>query len=80
MEKDIEELRRKEMLKLSKHFKGYGYMQELQERDKAIMPIEGHYNDFNIRINTWKCEICDYKVDEATNFCHHCGQRLIEED
>lgn len=53
------------------------YLTELQERDKAMTPRQGYYNEGDY---LWECLVCGSIVEEGTNFCHHCGQRLAKED
>lgn len=47
------------------------------EKQIAKTPIQSFYNegDYN-----WECKNCEQIVDEGQNYCHHCGQKLVEWD
>lgn len=38
-------------------------------------PLESFYNEGDY---TWECVNCEETVDEGQNYCHHCGQKLVE--
>lgn len=47
------------------------------EKQAVKTPIQSFYNegDYN-----WECVNCEETVGEGQDYCHHCGQKLLEWD
>ena len=52
-------------------------VREALEKQIEKTPIQSYYSEGDY---TWECVNCEETVDEGQNYCHHCGQKLLEWD
>ena len=45
------------------------------EKQLPKTPMQNFYNEGDY---TWECVNCEETVDEGQNYCHNCGQKLVE--
>lgn len=55
----------------------YGLAINALEKQMPKTPIQSYYSEGDY---TWECVNCEETVDEGQNYCHHCGQKLLEWD
>ena len=47
------------------------------EKQIAKTPMQNYYNEGDY---VWECVSCEEVVAEGQNYCHNCGQKLLELD
>ena len=47
------------------------------EKQIAKTPMQNYYNEGDY---AWECVSCEEVVAEGQNYCHNCGQKLLELD
>ena len=47
------------------------------EKQIAKAPMQNYYNEGDY---AWECVSCEEVVTEGQNYCHNCGQKLLELD
>ena len=52
-------------------------VQEILEKNMVATPTQDFYNEGDY---VWRCVRCEDMVDEGQNYCHNCGQKLLEWD
>lgn len=52
-------------------------IREALEKQIEKTPIQSYYSEGDY---TWECVNCEETVDEGQNYCHNCGQKLLEWD
>ena len=50
---------------------------ESLEKQLPKTPMQNFYNEGDY---TWECVNCEEAVDEGQNYCHNCGQKLVERE
>ena len=50
---------------------------ESLEKQLPKTPMQNFYKEGDY---TWECVNCEETVDEGQNYCHNCGQKLVERE
>jgi superfamily II helicase len=73
----IQNIKNKEIIAVTSNKDDADKIVKALEKQIEKTPIQSYYSEGDY---TWECVNCEETVDEGQNYCHHCGQKLLEWD